>query len=63
MMVDLSENFSWSAHSDSQRTYTQNGIYKILRNYEDFKNKLEKIQRILNNTVKPEGIELIQFTK
>lgn len=54
--------FLWSARSDTQRTYDQNELYKILRKYGDFKNKLERLQRMLDNVVKPEGLELIKFT-
>ena len=52
---------SWSAQSDTQRTYEQDRIYQILRNYSTFRDKLERLQRILDNAVKPEGLELIKF--
>lgn len=52
---------TWSARSDSQRTYSQDGLYKILRNYEHFKHKLERLQSVLDNTVKPEDLECIKF--
>ena len=54
--------FLWSAQSDTQRTYEQDRIYQILRNYSTFRDKLERLQRILDNVVKPEGLELIKFT-
>jgi hypothetical protein len=54
--------FSWSAQSDAQRTYEQNSLYQILRNYRTFKKRLDGLQRILDNVVKPEGLELIKFT-
>ena len=52
----------WSARSDTQRTYEQNEVYQILRNYQTFKDRLERLQRLIDNAVKPEGLELIKFT-
>ena len=56
------DSFFWSAQSDTQRTYEQDRIYQILRNYSTFRDRLVKLQRILDNVVKPEGLELIKFT-
>ena len=61
-LVDLGENLSWSARNDTRRTYDQDKLYQILRNYRTFRDKLERLQRILDNVVKPEGLELIKFT-
>jgi hypothetical protein len=51
----------WSAQSDTQRTYLQDSLYAILRNHQQFRDKVEKLQRIVDNAVKPEGLELIKF--
>lgn len=61
----LSEVFiciTWSAQNDTQRTYDQNEVYQILRNYQTFKDRLERLQSLINNAVKPEGLELIKST-
>lgn len=55
-------NNGTSAHSDTQRTYEQNAVYQLLRNYRTFRDRLERLQRILDNVVKPEGLGLIKFT-
>lgn len=52
---------AWSAQSDTQRTYLQDSLYAILRNHQQFRDKVEKLQRIVDNAVKPEGLELIKF--
>lgn len=51
----------WSAQNDTQRTYLQDSLYAILRNHQQFRDKVEKLQRIVNNAVKPAGLELIKF--
>ena len=53
--------FTWSSQGDTQRTFEQNSLYQILRNYRTFKERLDRLQRILDNVVKPEGLELIKF--
>ena len=53
--------FIWSAQSDTQRTYNLDRLYQVLRHYDTFRDKLERLQRILDNVVKPEGLELIKF--
>ena len=51
----------WSAQNDTQRTYLQDSLYAILRNHQQFRDKVERWQRIVDNAVKPEGLELIKF--
>ena len=51
----------WSAQNDTQRTYLQDSLYAILRNHQQFGDKVEKLQRIVDNAVKPDGLELIKF--
>ncbi len=53
--------FYWSGQNDTQRTYLQASLYGILRNHQQFRDKVEKLQRIVDNAVKPEGLELIKF--
>ena len=53
--------FSRSAQNDTQRTYLQDSLYTILRNHQQLRDKVEKLQRIVNNAVKPKGLELIKF--
>ena len=57
----FSAYFLWSAQNDTQRTYLQDSLYTILRNHQQFRDKVEKLQRIVDNAVKPEGLELIKF--
>ena len=53
--------FLWSAQNDTQQTYLQDSLYAILRNHQQFRDRVEKLQRIVDNAVKPEGLELIKF--
>ncbi|MEO5949344.1 MAG: hypothetical protein ABIP74_02995 [Candidatus Saccharimonas sp.] len=57
----MTGHFVWSAQNDTQRTYLQDNLYAILRNHQQFRDKVEKLQRIVDNVVKPEGLELIKF--
>lgn len=58
MLCGFMRTIFWSARNDTQRTYEQDKAYQILHNYHTFKDKVEKLQRILDNFVKLEDLEL-----
>lgn len=54
--------FLWSTEEDAGQTlFIINNLYKLLQNYEHFENKVNKLDLLMRNLVKPESLAELKF--